>query len=56
MDLYVVGPDQDLDIEMVNSTPTDPVPIGEGVTVRAVQRSRMAVSESRLLMPARPAR
>lgn len=33
MDLYVVGPDQDLDIEMVNSTLTDPVPIGEGVTV-----------------------
>lgn len=33
MDLYVVGPDQDLDIEMVNSTPANPVPIGDGVTV-----------------------
>ena len=33
MDLYVIGPDQDLDIEMVNSTPADPVPIGDGVTV-----------------------
>ena len=33
MGLYVVGPDQDLDIEMANSTPTNPVPIGDGVTV-----------------------
>ena len=33
MDLYIIGPDQDLDIEMVNSTPADPIPIGDGVTV-----------------------
>lgn len=32
MDLYVVEPDQNLDMEMVNSTPADPVPIGDGVT------------------------
>lgn len=33
MDFYVVGQDEDLDMEMVNSTPSNPVPIGDGVTV-----------------------
>ena len=33
MELTVIGADQALDVEMVNSQPAEPVPIGEGVTV-----------------------
>lgn len=33
MDFYVVGQDEDLDMEMANSTPSDPVQIGDGVTI-----------------------
>lgn len=33
MELTVIGADQALDMEMVNSQPAAPVPIGEGVAV-----------------------
>ena len=33
MELMVIGADQALDMEMINSSSAEPVPIGEGVTV-----------------------
>jgi len=33
VDLLVIEPDQDLDIEMTNNQPVAPVPIGDGVAV-----------------------
>lgn len=33
MELTIIGADTELDIEMVNSQPTEPVAIGSGVTV-----------------------
>ena len=33
MDLYVIEPDQDLDIEMTNNRPVEPLAVGDGVRV-----------------------
>lgn len=33
MDLYIIEPDLDLDIEMTNTQPEAPMPLGDGVTV-----------------------